>query len=441
MKTLTFCLFSLMPLWAVAQQPANGVVLIDSDEQAPQLSELDRQYIVSRLDTLDLDRCQQRPLRQEPRIVYRRLTLPHKKARLTISAAADVMRTNSMVIYQQSGQEWTEYYDCPQEPLLPVLAIIATAKVGNEEIGSNGIRQTVLARHSQLSSLEASKLMLRTDSNDINAMFLDFTVSSKHPLFAQWPLLEESQAVAADVLERVIPGDEEYLMQLYLGFTGRFSQYIGTRDSSPVTARRFNPSVFYRMWSSDESWLDLGFAHESNGQRVNTPAGLLEEERNYVTHGEDPTFARDSLSRGWDYAFIDWRLVWNTNLNSQLRLQHYKRKGLLQGPAEEYNLWEDGGVRNRPRRQYDGVTLALQYNFNSSRCFLGDSFICFKEFELTQTTGYSKMFENNTTTLEFTTDVFGLPIQLWTKTGYNSDLVDYYQYVNSWGLGFELMTP
>ena len=109
--------------------------------------------------------------------------------------------------------------------------------------------------------------------------------------------------------------------------------------------------------------------------------------------------------------------------------------------SEEYYTWEDNGTQLRPRRQYDGVRLKLQYNFNRSRCFLGDSFVCFKELELTQETGYSAMFDNNTTTVEFTADLFGLPIQLWGRTGYNSDLVDYYNYSNSWGLGFELVTP
>jgi hypothetical protein len=60
--------------------------------------------------------------------------------------------------------------------------------------------------------------------------------------------------------------------------------------------------------------------------------------------------------------------------------------------------------------------------------------------EITQETGYGKMFKNNTTTLEFTSDIFGLPIQLWSKTGYNSNLVDYYQYTTSWGLGIELLS-
>ena len=94
----------------------------------------------------------------------------------------------------------------------------------------------------------------------------------------------------------------------------------------------------------------------------------------------------------------------------------------------------------RPRRQYDGVSVDVQYNFSESRCLLGSSPICFRKLQLTQETGYSAMFENNSTTLELTSDFFGLPIQVWSRTGYNSSLVDYYKYSNSWGLGIELIS-
>ena len=33
----------------------------------------------------------------------------------------------------------------------------------------------------------------------------------------------------------------------YFSFTGRFGQYIGTRDSSPVISKRFNPKLFLRF--------------------------------------------------------------------------------------------------------------------------------------------------------------------------------------------------
>ncbi len=438
-RFIILLLWWLPACWSLAQE---DVWLLDTAGQRPVLTELDRQYIIARMDQLDLGSCQTRLLRQRPRIVYRQLTLPHNGQDLHVNVAADVMRTGNMVIYTQSGDEWREFYECPQDIVLPTLAIIATARVNyTEEIGSNAIRQEVLARHTQLSSHEPSKLMLRTDSDDINSLYLDFTLSSKHPLLPNATPLVRTQEAAADLLENLIPGDDEYLLQLYLAFSGRFSQYVGTRDSSPVVARRFNPSLFYRIWSSDDSWLDIGIAHESNGQRISTPESYARERADFLARREDPDFARDSLSRGWDYSFIEWRHDWNSKLVSELKLSHYLDKGPLQGKSEEYYLWEDNGTQLRPRRQYDGVSLSLQYNFNRSRCFLGDAFVCFRELELTQETGYSAMFDHNTTTLEFTSNLFGLPVQLWGRSGYNSDLVDYYRYVNSWGIGFELRTP
>jgi hypothetical protein len=249
------------------------------------------------------------------------------------------------------------------------------------------------------------------------------------------------QEKAADFLEALVPGDQEYLGQLYLAFTGRLSQYLGTRDSSPVVSRRLNPSVFYRMWSSDAEWFDLGIGHESNGQHVDTPESFVRTQQDHVLRGEPAAFARDVLSRGWDYTYVEWQHEWNTQWHSHLQVRHYLDNGPMQGKAEEYNTWEDGGTVERPRRQFDGISLSLQYNFNRSRCFLGTAFVCFKQAELTQETGYSGLFQHNSTTIEFTTDFFGLPVQLWSRNGYASDLVDYYRYTKSWGLGFELKTP
>ena len=50
------------------------------------------------------------------------------------------------------------------------------------------------------------------------------------------------------------------------------------------------------------------------------------------------------------------------------------------------------------------------------------------------------MFDRNTTTLELTTDIYGLPLHFWGKTGYNNDLIDYYDYTNSWGIGLEFIS-
>ena len=170
LKTLVLLAIALsLAPWCQAQ---DDVLLVDAAEQHPLLTALDRRYIVERLAHLNLGECQTRILRDRPRNVYRQLTLPHRGQPLHVSVTADVMRTLNMVIYIQSGDEWREFYDCPRDILLPALAIIATAQVDNSQtgqavIGSNAIRQEVLARHSQLSSHEPSRLMMRTDSDDL----------------------------------------------------------------------------------------------------------------------------------------------------------------------------------------------------------------------------------------------------------------------------------
>ena len=78
----------------------------------------------------------------------------------------------------------------------------------------------------------------------------------------------------------------------------------------------------------------------------------------------------------------------------------------------------------------------------SAEYFLRDSCstICIQKFELTQSTGIGRVFDRNTTTLELTTDIYGLPLHFWGKTGYNNDLIDYYDYTNSWGIGLEFIS-
>lgn len=54
------------------------------------------------------------------------------------------------------------------------------------------------------------------------------------------------------------------------------------------------------------------------------------------------------------------------------------------------------------------------------------------------TTGYRDIFENNTIRFETTFHVANMPLMFWASRGYNSDLVDYYRRVTSYGFSFEL---
>lgn len=404
-------------------------------------SELETQFILSRFALVDLAPCRQTPLAMQPRLDYRRLELPFgTDESLKLHVAPDVLSSNELVLYSGSDENgWIEYSNCETGQLLPVLALMVTATI-SEANPTSLMRQRVIAQNSGLTSHEPNRLLGRTDSDDVSSLFMDFTVSSKYPVLPNSRAINNAYDSLTEAMEYFIPGNSEYYMQPYLAFTGRFSQYIGSRESSPVVARRFNPELFYRLWSDTNTWFDIGIGHESNGQRVDTVEAYRLEGLDYELNDEPAWYARDSLSRGWDYNMLTWQSNWNERLGTRVKLRHFLSDGLLQGQPEEYNTWEDGGTRNRPRHQYDGISLDFQYNFRESRCLLGNIPVCFRRVQLTQETGYSKAFDNNTTTLELTSNFFGLPIQLWARSGYNSDLVDYYRYSNSWGLGIELMS-
>jgi hypothetical protein len=417
--------------------------LFNSDRVAAPLPEIDQLFMQSRLDALSLaGACRQERLAELPHTTFRYLETSHEDGVLRLYVQADVIRSKDVLIVQETANGLTAWNNCNQEmadQLLPVVAIMTTFRYTNDSHG-NQTRQAVLASHSFLTSHEPSMLMIRNDSLDSSATYQDFQVSAKHPLFANAALVNNFHNNLTDTLQKLIPGDDEYFIQLYLSFTGRFSQYIQDRDSQPVVPRSFNPSVFYRIWSSRDNFLDLGFGHESNGQRIRSPESLQRAEADYLAEGEPAFYARDSLTRSWDYVGLGWQRNWDNHWLSSFRLRHYLNDGPLQGRPEEYNTWEDDGYRSRPRAQYDGINLALQYNFNTSRCLLGSIHICLRNVKYSHDTGYSTLFGNNTSTLELTTDFFGIPVQVWGKTGYNSNLVDYYRHTTSWGLGLELFS-
>ena len=366
----------------------------------------------------------------------------------------------SYSILDIEGDEYVSYTNCSQKSISPVLAILHDyqegpdianqSKVNQNEaavedfaesalarISDNGFRSGILSANENLSSHEPTRLLSRMDENDISRLYMDFNVSLKHPVLSKGlnPLFEALEL-----------NSESHFAQLYFAFTGRFSQYIASRESSPVVSRRFNPELFLRIWNNRGGYWDIGYGHESNGQQTNTELAFQQEAANYEADGQSGQFARDGISRGWDYVSFDWQKKWDRNILpifdgetvTQFEFRKFLSHGLLQGDPEEYNSWEGAGFKDQPRNDYDGVNLSLQYLFseNEVQCAL-NKLICLDKLEITQTTGYSGLFKNNTTSLELTTDILGLPLHLWAKSGYNSDLVDYYQYTNSWGLGLE----
>ncbi len=290
-----------------------------------------------------------------------------------------------------------------------------------------------------LTNHEPNKLLARMDSNDINRLYMDATISIKHPVLSP----------AVDALASIFEIDEtRNLPRLYFAFSGRFSQYIGSRESAPVVPRRYNPELFLRVWRDggyargNPAYWDFGYGHESNGQQISTEAAYLVAEETAVNNNEPAQYARDGISRGWDYLGIDWHKQWSTGFlpnlpgrtETHIEYRHYLEKGVFQGAPEEYNVWENDGDEAKTRDYYDGLRLSLQYNLRGRDCL---AIVCFEKVELVHRTGYAKPFSHNTTSLEITTNIAGLPLHLWGRSGYNSDLIDYYDYTNSWGLGVE----
>lgn len=300
--------------------------------------------------------------------------------------------------------------------------------------GYSGRRQSLFAplELEGLTSHEPNKMLARTDSNDVERLYMDANLSVKYPILT--PLVESIFDLGGF--------SEERKPRLFLAFSSRFSQYIGSRDSSPVVARRYNPELFLRTWTgNNDSYWDFGFGHESNGQQINSQEAFVQEQLRYINNNESPIIARDGISRGWDYLSIDWNKQWETGFlptltgytTGHVEWRRFLSNGPLQGAPEEYNDWEGQGIGEKPRDEYDGLKFSVQYNLVNELCIIA----CFDRVELTHTTGYGDLFQHNTTSLELTTSLLGIPFHIWAMSGYNSDLVDYFDYSNSWGIGME----
>ncbi len=227
-----------------------------------------------------------------------------------------------------------------------------------------------------------------------------------------------------------------YASAFYFAFTGRFGQYIGTRDSSPVVSKRFNPKLFYRYWTDEphEAYIDLAFlAHESNGQSIDSPA----EYQTALATSHDPTVVNDQLSRGWDYLELVWKSVPvelkdERMLNTFLRLKYFFYRGPLQGRAEEFEPWENN-PQGKPRSHVNGIAGMVKYIGK------GEAGV-FTDFKLAAgyETGYRQPFRFNTFRFELSTKVLQLPMTVWWQRGYNSDLAQYYKKVTSYGVQAEI---
>jgi len=158
---------------------------------------------------------------------------------------------------------------------------------------------------------------------------------------------------------------------------------------------------------------------------------------------DKPFHANDYISRGWDYIGLTLKYQKEIEETDNLKeISFYFSYanyvgGLLQGDIEEYyDEWEP--VREiTSRDQVDGLrfTTKIRGNKHSN----GEYFQGYK-LAFIYETGTQSPFKYNTLKAEFTTQFLGMPLMIWVKTGYNSDLAQYYKKVTSFGIGFEFKT-
>lgn len=250
--------------------------------------------------------------------------------------------------------------------------------------------------------------------------------------------------------------------RFYFAMTDRFGQFVYTRESSPVINKRFNPLIAMRWWekapgdggklTSEDNFFEVVYAHESNGQSVDSEVqynaqvtAYLEESSNLSPDEQlrrAHRSARDNISRGWDYVGFQFARDWDTpavagTLALRARANVYLG-GAFQQHIEEYNDWEVDpdhpavrfGGSPRKRSDYDGISGRLTYVSRARHAANGLDGRC----AITWTTGYAHLLRNNTVKVEVGFSMYAMPFLLWYRTGYNSDLIDYYRRDSSFGL-------
>lgn len=254
---------------------------------------------------------------------------------------------------------------------------------------------------------------------------------------------------------------------LYFAMTDRFGQFVYTRESSPVINKRFNPVFALRWWSerdavagqpapqaleSQDNFFEVVYAHESNGQSVDSERQYDAQVNAYFEENSGLNFeeqlrrahrsARDNISRGWDYWGVQFARDWdpqfgNGTLSFRARANFYVG-GVFQQHMEQYNPWEVDpdhpsvslGDEQRERSDYDGLSFRVAYVSRADRR-ANDGFD--GRAALTWTTGYDRPIRHNTLKLELGFRFKTVPLLFWVRTGYNSDLVDYFRRDTSFG--------
>ena len=258
-----------------------------------------------------------------------------------------------------------------------------------------------------------------------------------------------------------LPSDLGSNSAIYFAFTGRFGQYISTRDSSPVIGKRYNPKIFIRFWGDKEegdakhsNYIDIGYNHESNGQAINSKNGYDQAVSQAIANKDKGTGANDLISRSWNFLDVNYKqkkiqTIADTVKNKFFTVDasgYFGLKYFIPSKTEEFNGlgginpqglsgWETD-PQGKPRQQVDGISAALKGSIYSEDKFKG-------KYYLGYTTGIHNAGTFNTWRAELTFNLasvdlpiikqLDVPFTCFKQIGYNSDLAQYYKKVSSVG--------
>jgi hypothetical protein len=242
----------------------------------------------------------------------------------------------------------------------------------------------------------------------------------------------------------------------YFAMATRFGFYWGSRPNSPVIGKSYNPVLLLRFIRPNQEmrqdhqtferrdYIDvIPYAHQSNGQLIHTQ----EEYETELQSLQIPSYTNNFIHRGWDYVGIVWKKSWTEEFAAYLEGRYFLQNGLLQGPPNEYQSWEDN-PQGKPRRAVDGLSATIEFPTSYAHFVVDPSedpclrdttvqhLICRLRPNITvkYLTGYDTPFKYSTGRVEFGFQVLTLPLVLWIQHGYMSSLAMYYEKVTSTGI-------
>ncbi len=211
---------------------------------------------------------------------------------------------------------------------------------------------------------------------------------------------------------------------LYLGFTGKFAQYVFTRHSAPVLGKAFNPKIFMlHQIDMLNKYVEIGYAHESNGQEIDS---LSVFNALYAAKGD---IAYDNISRGWDYIGITYSDSLKNIINDvkfQLNLRWFLNWGILQGYKDDIYQWEKT-TQKYERNTIHGISIKLDHTKNYIWRIQLETGI-----KITHLKGFSAKVEAGK-------KIGNVPIIIWASTGNYGDLAQFYKRVNNCGIKLEFI--